>query len=43
MALCGDTTVPLIDETLNISETDESSTVRNIAGKLFIICITFLK
>ncbi|KAK7067886.1 Synaptojanin-1 [Halocaridina rubra] len=34
LALCGDTTVPLIDETLNISECDdEASSIRKIAGK----------
>ncbi|XP_066988662.1 synaptojanin-1 isoform X3 [Macrobrachium rosenbergii] len=34
MALCGDTTVPLTDEVLNINESDESFSIRNITGAL---------
>lgn len=34
LALCGDTTVPLIEETLNISDqVDTSFSIRNIEGK----------
>ncbi|XP_071530428.1 uncharacterized protein [Panulirus ornatus] len=35
LALCGDTTVPLTDESLNITETDDSTfSIRNIEGAL---------
>lgn len=38
MALCGDTTVPLIDETLDITDVEDSEfSIRNIEGKLLLL------
>ncbi|XP_066988660.1 synaptojanin-1 isoform X2 [Macrobrachium rosenbergii] len=39
MALCGDTTVPLTDEVLNINESDESFSIRNITDSSDLVRI----
>lgn len=42
LALCGDTAVPLTDETLNITDqVDSSFSIRNIEGKKWCSILSF--